>query len=276
MHPTGERDSHTYGPIGMIWFDTPMSMTVEQSQELYDIVKSIQPDCLVSGRIGHGIGDYITTSDNRLPAFAIPQAWELPATLNSSWGYKHFDHNWRTPKNVFRELVKVVSRGGNYLLNIGPRGDGSVPEASVKILDEVGKKLEPIQEAFYGTRVTPNYVYEQDQFVLTRKPHKLYIYLLGSTNDNRDRGGEEEPLNVVLDLHNIGNEVKSVKCLSHDVEVEFKMATISKDTATGPCVGNLWKDPWSLNSILLKKTSLWNQFKRQNLGFSFVLRDFAL
>lgn len=211
-----------YGPIGMLWFDTPMEMTVEQSTELRDFVKERQPECIISGRIGNAIGDYLTTNDNMLPAQPIPQAWELPATLNSSWGYKKRDHDWRNPENVFREFVKVVSRGGNYLLNIGPRGDGSVPEPSLKILEQVGQMIDPVKEAIYGTRVTPPYVYEQNEFVLTCKPNKLYLFLLGSQGSGTDRS---EGLSVrergFLALHNIGNEVQDVTCLSHDIEVKF-------------------------------------------------------
>ena len=167
-----------YGKIGMIWFDTPMGMRYEESKELVDLVKTLQPECLVNGRIGHGLGDYLTTQDNRIPAYPIKTLWEVPATMNSSWGYKHWDHNWHSPQQLVRRLLDIVSRGGNYLLNIGPRGDGSVPEECMKRLDEAGRLLRPIGPAIYGTKARESYVYEAPELRFTHKDHYVYLHLL--------------------------------------------------------------------------------------------------
>ncbi len=70
----------------MLWFDTPMGMTLKQSQKLVALVKSLQADCLINGRIGHGLGNYLSMADNRIPRGAIKSAWEVPVTLNQSWG----------------------------------------------------------------------------------------------------------------------------------------------------------------------------------------------
>lgn len=167
-----------YGEIGMIWFDTPMGMTREQSQKLVTLVKTLQADCLINGRIGHGLGDYLTMADNRIPRVAIESAWEVPVTLNQSWGYKASDEQWTSPAELLKKWLKVVSRGGNILLNIGPRGDGSIPEASVAVLDTVGAFLERNAEAFYNTVTAPEYVFELNGVYFTHKPGVLYVTLL--------------------------------------------------------------------------------------------------
>ena len=179
-----------YGPIGMMWFDTPMGMSVSESEEVRDLVKRLQPNCLVNGRIGHRLGDYMTTQDNRIPAFPVAGMWEVPATLNTSWGYKRSDTNWREPEGVAKQLLRIVSRGGNYLLNIGPRGDGSVPEDSVKILDEVGVWLSKVSDSIYESTAIQPYVYEAPELSFTHKPHKLYIHVL----DPQKYKGREIPL----------------------------------------------------------------------------------
>ncbi|HEV7214974.1 MAG TPA: alpha-L-fucosidase, partial [Chloroflexota bacterium] len=89
-----------YGPVCLIWFDTPKRMTVEQSHELADLVHELQPDCLVSGRIGNAVGDYAEAGDNRIPAGAVHEDWETPATLNDTWGFKSDDHNWKSATDL--------------------------------------------------------------------------------------------------------------------------------------------------------------------------------
>lgn len=133
----------------MLWFDTPMGMTLKQSQKLVALVKSLQADCLINGRIGHGLGNYLSMADNRIPRGAIKSAWEVPVTLNQSWGgYKASDEAWTSPAELIKKWLKIISRGGNILLNVGPRGDGSLPEDSTTILDTVGAFLTRNAEAF--------------------------------------------------------------------------------------------------------------------------------
>ncbi len=189
-----------YGTISLIWFDTPMDMTPAQSQELVDLVKSLQPECLVSGRIGNGLGDYATMGDNFIPRLPYPGLWEVPATLNDTWGYNQYDHNWKNPEDVLRLLVKIVSRGGNYLLNVGPRGDGSLPEESVEILDQVGLYVSQNAEALFGADRLPLYPYEADGIEFTGKPHRLYVHVLKP----RPR----------VDLLNIANGIKGAYLVS--------------------------------------------------------------
>jgi alpha-L-fucosidase len=144
-----------YGPIGLIWFDTPKRMTPEQSRGLVDFVHAIQPDCLVNGRIGNGLGDYAETGDNRIPTTEVQADWETPATINDTWGFKRLDNNWKSPADLVHKLVDIASKGGNYLLNVGPTAEGVIPQPSVERMQAIGAWLKTNGEAVYGTRPGP-------------------------------------------------------------------------------------------------------------------------
>ena len=101
-----------YGPVGLIWFDTPMDLTREEAEEVRDLVRDIQPDCLVSGRVGYCSGDYFSTGDNYIPHRQREGDWETPATMNETWGYKSWDHHWKSAKRLLFELADTVSKGG--------------------------------------------------------------------------------------------------------------------------------------------------------------------
>lgn len=142
-----------YGDLCLIWCDTPLDIRPEQSRELYDMIKRLQPDCLVNSRIGNGLGDYRSTGDNE-ECFDTAQGadgegksnarkgesdvrtglYECPATLNDTWGYKAFDQNWKQPDRVRELRENLNGRGINYLLNIGPDPLGRLPAPAVDIL----------------------------------------------------------------------------------------------------------------------------------------------
>ena len=189
-----------YDNISLIWFDTPMGMTADEAQELRDWVKGIKPDCIISGRIGHQKGDYMTTGDNFIPRLPYDGDWEVPATVNDTWGYNKYDTNWKNPDDILNLLLKIVGRGGNYLLNVGPMADGTVPEACVEVMNEVGKYVTENAEAIYGTKNVGIYPYEIPSIEFTKRPHKLYVHVLAP----RYR----------VELLNIGNQLKGAYVVS--------------------------------------------------------------
>lgn len=199
-----------YGEIALIWFDTPMGTTPEESQEMVDLVKSLQPNCIVSGRIGNGLGEYMTTGDNFIPRLPYEGDWEVPATLNDTWGYNKDDHNWKDPDEIIRLLVKINSRGGNYLLNIGPMCTGHVPDESVRILDEVGTYVRENEEAIFGGKRVGVYAYELDWGELTRKDHKLFVHVF-------------KPRRRV-ELLNIGNTITGAYLVCDKRKLEYTTA----------------------------------------------------
>ncbi len=143
-----------YGPVALVWFDTPRMMTAERAERFTDLVRSLQPDTLIDGRLG-AAGDYVSTGDNAIPSRASGEAWETPATINHTWGYRKDDHDWKSPGQVVFKLVDIVSKGGNYLLNVGPMADGTIPAPSQDVLRTVGRWLKANGEAVYGAGPTP-------------------------------------------------------------------------------------------------------------------------
>lgn len=200
-----------YGEIALVWFDTPMGTTKEESQEMVDLVKELQPNCIVSGRIGNQLGEYMTTSDNCIPLLPYEGDWEVPATLNDNWGFNKDDHNWKSAEEIIHLLVKINSRGGNYLLNIGPEASGHVPDKSMEILDEVGKYVNENAEAIFGTKRVGIYAYELDWGLFTRKDHKLFIHVFKP----RKR----------IELLNIANKITGVYLVGDKRPLRYIMTT---------------------------------------------------
>jgi alpha-L-fucosidase len=143
-----------YGPVALVWFDTPRMMTPERSKRFTDLVRSLSPKTLIDGRLG-AVGDYVTTGDNVIPGEVQSTAWEVPATINHTWGYRKDDHDWKAPGDITFKLVDIVSKGGNYLLNVGPMADGVIPGPSQDTLRTVGRWLKLNGEAIYGAGASP-------------------------------------------------------------------------------------------------------------------------
>ena len=143
-----------YGPVALVWFDTPRLMNAERAKRFTDIVRQLQPKTLIDGRLG-AVGDYVSTGDNVVPGEVQAAAWEVPATLNHTWGYRTDDHDWKSPGEVTFKLVDIVSKGGNYLLNVGPMADGAIPQPSQDVLRTVGRWLRLNGDAIYGAGPTP-------------------------------------------------------------------------------------------------------------------------
>ncbi len=182
-----------YGPVALIWFDTPRMMTGDRAQRFANIVRTLQPNTLIDGRLGTE-GDYRSTGDNVIPPEVSREAWEVPATINHTWGYRTDDTDWKSPGSIAFKLVDIVSKGGNYLLNVGPTAEGVIPEASQNVLRTVGKWLAVNGDAVYGAGPTPfggemgevssrgakdvrgePLVYQQTQWRVTSKPGRLYF-----------------------------------------------------------------------------------------------------
>lgn len=171
-----------YGPISELWFDMG-SNTPEQSQELYELVHKLQPNCMVSGRLGNDRYDFAVMADNKYPEGALQTAWQSAASMfDETWSYRSWQERGDVHKKAaekLRSLINVVSHGGNFLLNIGPKGDGSVVPFESEVLKEIGAWLSKNGDAIYGTNGSPF----REQFewgVITRKNNKLNLILSGT------------------------------------------------------------------------------------------------
>jgi alpha-L-fucosidase len=144
-----------YGPVCLVWFDTPRMMNVgDRARRFADLVRALQPACLIDGRLGTA-GDYQSTGDNSIPDRVMAGAWETPATINHTWGFKRDDDDWKSPGEIIFKLTDIVSKGGNYLLNVGPTAEGVIPARCVEILHAVGRWLKSNGAAIYGAGPTP-------------------------------------------------------------------------------------------------------------------------
>jgi alpha-L-fucosidase len=199
-----------YGDIGLIWFDTPLTMAPQYSKEIYDFVKKIQPNVIVNGRIGNRYGEYVNTGDNYIPTLPFHSDWEVPATLNHSWGYRSFDHDWKSAEEVLKLLVKINSKGGNYLLNVGPDGRGRIPQASIDVLNTIGKWMGKNGESIYATQAAPIFPYEYGWGMFTYKPNRLYMHVF--KRDTLHYSG----------VQSIGNKITRAYFLATGKDIPYK------------------------------------------------------
>ncbi len=165
-----------YGPIGALWFDCPMTLSHAQSEELYALARSLQPDCVMNSRLGNGLGDYQSLGDNLIPAAPLAGDWEVVATLNDTWGYKRNDINWKTSRQVLELLTGLAGKGVNYALNVGPDELGRFPEGTVRVLEELGEWMDTNAEAIHDTEATP-WPHDLPTGPVTRAPKRLYLHL---------------------------------------------------------------------------------------------------
>jgi alpha-L-fucosidase len=143
-----------YGDIAVLWWDTPVGMTKEMADELFPQIR-LQPGIIVNNRLGTYKGD-TDTPEQHIPATGIKgRDWETCMTMNDTWGFKSYDTNWKSTKTLVHNLIDIASKGGNYLLNIGPTRLGEFPEASVERLGEIGDWMDRNGESIYGTSASP-------------------------------------------------------------------------------------------------------------------------
>ena len=139
-----------YGKIDILWYDVswPLDAAGWESEKMNQMVFSLQPDIIVNNR-NRLAGDF-STPEQTVKGEEGGRAWESCMTLNDSWGFQRADDNWKTPRTVIRNLITCARDGGNYLLNIGPEPDGSIPAESARILTEVGGWMKTGGQAIYG------------------------------------------------------------------------------------------------------------------------------
>jgi len=153
--PQVEEITSEYGPIEIVWFDTPGNMPKKYVEELVAVVRKNQPNAMICGRAGHGLGDYQSLGDMEVPVANEEGLWETVDTTNDSWAYAWYDENWKAPKLILERLIATVARGGTYMLNIGPRGDGSVPERAAETLRTSGEWIHRYPQVVYDTDASP-------------------------------------------------------------------------------------------------------------------------
>jgi len=161
-----------YGPIAILWWDTPEGMTRERADLLAPLIK-LQPGLITNNRLGGGYMGDTETPENRVPATGYSRDWELCMTMNDTWGFKSYDHNWKSGEQLIRQVVDTASKGGNLLLNVGPTSLGEIPPPSVERLKLIGAWMQKNSESVYGTTASPFKRLTWGR--AAQKPDKLYL-----------------------------------------------------------------------------------------------------
>ena len=146
-----------YGDVAVLWWDTPTDMTDEYASKLNALL-ALQPNIITNDRLKRPDfpGDY-KTPEQKIPNLSELDGkdWETCMTMNGTWGFKASDHNWKTPTTLIHNLVDIASKGGNYLLNVGPTAEGEIPQPSIDALKAIGEWMKTNGEAIYGTKASP-------------------------------------------------------------------------------------------------------------------------
>ena len=146
-----------YGDLAVLWWDTPTNMTDEFAEKLKALLK-LQPNIITNDRLKRPNypGDF-KTPEQRIPDLKELDGkdWETCMTMNETWGYKSWANNWKSLKTIIQNTVDIASKGGNYLLNVGPKADGTFPQESIDLLKGMGVWMKVNGESIYGTKASP-------------------------------------------------------------------------------------------------------------------------
>jgi alpha-L-fucosidase len=191
-----------YGEIGVLWFDGEWedTWTHEQGIELYDYIRSLQPNIIINNRVDKGRqgmqgltaeGDFrgdFGTPEQEIPDTGLPGVdWESCMTMNDHWGYNKHDDNWKSSEDLIRKLTDIASKGGNFLLNIGPKADGTFPQESIERLEAIGNWMEVNGASIYETSASPFENLEWGRVTQKKvgKNTRLYLHVFDWPGDGK-------------------------------------------------------------------------------------------
>ncbi|TWU46071.1 Alpha-L-fucosidase [Rubripirellula tenax] len=201
-----------YGPIGIFWWDTPRAMSKESFDALHSLTK-LQPNVITNDRLGEGYrGDYKTFERN-IPAEApAGEDWEVCMPISGSWGYKKGDNDFKSPQTLIRNLVDIAGKGGNYLLNVSPTGEGTLLPQAIENLKAVGQWMAVNSESIYGTTASPLPKLEWGRCTAktTDGQTTLYLHVFDWPSDGK------------LNVPGLKTAVRSARLIANNVSVDAK------------------------------------------------------
>ncbi|NII83048.1 MULTISPECIES: alpha-L-fucosidase [unclassified Pedobacter] len=254
-----------YGPIGVLWFDTPELISKKESAELKALVHKLQPNCLVNNRIGNGYGDFSISEQSLAPS--SKQAWESCLTIGQNWGYNKHDSVWKSPEVLARHLVEVVANGGNLLLNVGPKGDGTFPDWATARLKALGKWMDINNEAIYNSH---------PWLAVKENANKTIdnVSIEESKNAIKDAVFDGTPKNIVPDVYYTSKNKVVYAFLRSWQSTDVTLKQIDKNKLSIKNIelmGNKNKVRWSVTDQELK-LNLPEDFKKGNQIPVYVLK----
>jgi alpha-L-fucosidase len=215
-----------YGELAVLWWDTPTGMTDEAATKLQSLL-ALQPQIITNDRLKRPNfpGDH-KTPEQRIPNLADLDGtdWETCMTMNGTWGYKSYDHNYKSPQKLIQNLLDIASKGGNFLLNVGPTAEGEFPPESVEILAKIGQWMKVNSEAVYGTKASPWGLFPWGR--CTKKETKSGTSLYFSV--------VEWPADGKLVIPGVKNSIVSAKLLATGAKVKTLLAKDGNLTITLP------------------------------------------
>lgn len=169
--------SEKYHP-DLMWFDGDWEQSAEawKAKEIRELLLNDNPDIIINSRLA-GYGDYATPEQGVPITKPKDKYWELCMTMNDSWGFQHNDHNYKTANQIIRIFIDVISKGGNLLLDIGPKADGAIPDEQVAIMQELGRWVNKNQEAIYGTGAGISKDYFSGPSTLSSDSTTLFLFV---------------------------------------------------------------------------------------------------
>jgi len=173
-----------YGKVAVIWWDTPIGMTPARAEKILPLLK-LQPDIISNNRLDARkiTGDY-GTPENKIPTNSLASDWETCMTMNRTWGYRSYDNEWKPTETLVHNLVDIASKGGNFLLNVGPTSQGEIPGPSVERLQQVGDWMKVNGDSIYGTTKSPLKA-APDWGRITQKGRLLYLHVFNWPADGK-------------------------------------------------------------------------------------------
>ena len=207
-----------YGDVAVLWWDTPTNMTDDAATKLQSLL-ALQPAIITNDRLKRPNfpGDH-KTPEQRIPNLKDLDGsdWETCMTMNGTWGFKSYDHNYKTPETLIRNLLDIASKGGNFLLNVGPTNLGEFPQESIDILAKMGQWMKINGEAVYATKASPWGLFEWGRCTKkeTKEGTSLYFSVF------------EWPADGKLEISNFKNKISSAKLLADGKKLK---TTVSKD-----------------------------------------------
>lgn len=272
-----------YGPISIMWFDMWINhsqsiVTKKQLMQLKNLIRDLQPECLVNSRLGLSMEedsdvDFRTLGDNQLGSKKLDYPWQSPATVAHSWGYNALDTDWESTTNLLEALINNVSLNGNYLLNIGPKSNGDVPYEISKRLLEMGKWLDINGESIYKAGAFDLRKDLHDWGQITYKEdengvHKLYLHIFRRPYNKKIKltGVTRQPVKAYM----LNDKLKAPLAFDHeDVLTEISLPTLPPDPYVSVIVLEYDEKPEVIEGLsartidggyaLNDKNSLWDE-----------------